>query len=175
MFVFCERNPFQVSSFSNSTCFLVSSRSCSFLSNSFGHTPYLSSLTTISGLWGNPLVLRPYILSSPREEHSLMTFEKWIMPNLKWLEKKGNHHLVLLHFTFAFRRNIYTIKAEYFLWICPWIFLLITKHSISFFNCFKYFSKMKSPTNLLLTFSFLSPLSRFKSHFVLRDLRNQIK
>lgn len=49
---------------------------------------------------------RPYILSSPREEHSLMTLEKWIMPNLKWLEKKGNHHLVLLHFTFAFRRNI---------------------------------------------------------------------
>ena len=90
--------------------------------------------------------------------------------------------------------KIYTIKAEYFLWICPWIFLLITKHSIPFsivlngfrkwkaqpiptyifvffkpikstfnshFNCFKCFSKMKSPTNTSLHFRVFKSIKSF--------------
>ena len=103
---------------------------------------------------------------------------------------------------------IYTIKAEYFLWICPWIFLLITKHSIPFSIVLNVFRKWKAqpiPTYIFVflsplsrhsilisivlnvfrkwkaqpippyIFVFLSPLSRFESHFVLRDLQNQIK
>ena len=60
--------------------------------------------------------------------------------------------IVFLSYSVA---SIYTIKAEYFLWIYPWNFLLIIKHSISYLNYFQCYSIDKKKPNLFSTYIYV--------------------